>query len=61
MEIPRGLEPKEVADLADTPFIRERARANGGAAARRLGGLPRRHEKLGVRIDAVERARYEYL
>jgi hypothetical protein len=33
VEIPRGLEPKEVADLADTPFVRDRARANGSSIA----------------------------
>jgi hypothetical protein len=39
----------------------EKVRDAVEVAARRLGGLPRRHERLGVRSDAIERARYEYV
>jgi beta-lactamase superfamily II metal-dependent hydrolase len=33
VEIPRGLEPKDIDDLADTTFVRDRARANGSTIA----------------------------
>jgi hypothetical protein len=33
VEIPRGLEPKTVEDMADSVFVRDRARANGSTIA----------------------------